>query len=309
MTLVPFGGRYLDAVVDLLHRRLTADAMTRSLFVRKVLLDPNFLPDGAPVALDEAGAVVGFALAIRRCVPIEEMPLDPTVGYITLLAADSRETSAALLAHAEEFLAGHGCKRISVSAYSPNYFTPGVDVAAYPETLATYLAAGYREVYRPISMDCNLLKVVEPAWVREKAVALADAGVTVAPYRADLIPELMAFVQAEFAGDWQRYAREAVARIEMDDPPTRVWIAHEGGTVLGFSHHEGERFGPIGVATSQRGRGIGQVLLYRTLDAMRAQGLHNAWFMWSDDRTAARLYSEAGFVESRRFAVLTRDLA
>ena len=52
-------------------------------------------------------------------------------------------------------------------------------------------------------------------------------------------------------------------------------IAHENGKVLGFSHFDNERFGPIGVAADQRGRGIGQVLMYQTLRAQRLAGFQN----------------------------------
>jgi len=50
------------------------------------------------------------------------------------------------------------------------------------------------------------------------------------------------------------------------------------------------------------------VLMYKTLQAMRLQGLHTAFFLWSDDRTAERLYNAAGFTETRRFALLRKEL-
>jgi predicted GNAT family acetyltransferase len=42
---------------------------------------------------------------------------------------------------------------------------------------------------------------------------------------------------------------------------------------------------------------------------MRLLGLHTAFFMWSDDQTAERLYHAAGFVETRRFALLRKELS
>ena len=70
----------------------------------------------------------------------------------------------------------------------------------------------------------------------------------------------------------------------------------------------GRRFGPIGVASSQRGRGLGHLLMFRALEAIRGQGFRSAWFLWSEDQTARRLYHSAGFREVRRFAVLRKDL-
>jgi mycothiol synthase len=87
-----------------------------------------------------------------------------------------------------------------------------------------------------------------------------------------------------------------------------LMIAHRDGEVLGFSHHEAERFGPIGVAATERGKGIGHVLMYETLRAQQLAGLRIAWFLWSDDATAERIYSAAGFKVTRRFALLKKGL-
>ncbi|MCS6951196.1 MAG: hypothetical protein NZ520_12110, partial [bacterium] len=71
--ITPFAGDQLDLVVTLLQQTLHADPISRSLFVRKVLLDANFDPEGAPVALVE-GQVVGFALGVARRLPLEDAP-------------------------------------------------------------------------------------------------------------------------------------------------------------------------------------------------------------------------------------------
>ncbi len=309
--IIPFSGDLLEPVVALLQRSLHADPISRSLFVRKVLLDPNFEPEGAPVAVVD-GQVVGFGLSVARRLPLEDAPPDWDRGYITLLAVhpdwQRRGIGSQLLQRMEEYLHSRDRKTVLVSPYAPNYFIPGVDVNAYAGALCFFLQHGYQEVYRPIAMDCSLLGLQVPEWVCQREAQLRQEGVVVEPYRPSLVLPLFRFLREEFPGDWQRFVREAIIRIEQGDNPERVWMAHEGGRVLGFSHFDGERFGPIGVAQSQRGRGIGQVLMFRTLQSMRLQGLHTAFFLWSDDRTAERLYHAAGFVETRRFALLRKEL-
>ncbi|GIV16747.1 MAG: hypothetical protein KatS3mg022_2182 [Armatimonadota bacterium] len=309
--IVPFDGNLLDDVVQLLQQTLHADPISRNLFVRKVLIDPNFDPEGAPVAVVN-GQTVGFGLSIARHLPLEDAPPDWDRGYITLLAVhpdwQRGGIGSQLLQRMEDYLRSRERKQVLVSPYAPNYFTPGVDVNAYAGGLRFFLKHGYQEVYRPISMDCNLLNLRVPEWVQQREEALAQEGLVVEHYRPQLITALFRFLRAEFPGDWQRFAREAISRIEQGDTPSRLWIAHERGEVVGYSHFEGERFGPIGVSALQRGRGIGQVLMYKTLQAMRLQGLHTAFFLWSDDHTAERLYSAAGFVETRRFALLRKEL-
>lgn len=147
-------------------------------------------------------------------------------------------------------------------------------------------------------------------WVGEKACKLAGKGLTVSPFTAELTLPLLDFARREFAGDWVRVVREGIARIvTYGDSPARLIAAIDNGTVVGYSHYENERFGPIGVAAAQRGRGLGQVLMYRTLLAQRDAGFRAAWFLWSDDKPAAKLYNGAGFREVRRFALLEKGLS
>ena len=307
----PYRGEHVNGALATLRDALPCDPLSRSVFVRKVLLDPNFDPDGAIVAAD-GDRVIGVALALVRRFPLEDAPPDTGIGYITLLGVrrDRRRSGigTALLTEAERFLKSRGCTVAAISPYAPGYFTPGVDEQACADGLAFLQKRAYRVVSRPIAMECDLASVSVPDWLVEREQALAEQGVRVEPYSPERIPALLAFLREHFRGDWQRFARTAMDRIEQGEPPTRVWIAVEGDTVIGFSHHEVERFGPIGVHPDRRGHGIGHLLMYRTLESMRLQGLHCAWFLWSDERTADRLYRGAGFRVTRRFAVLRKEM-
>ena len=106
--------------------------------------------------------------------------------------------------------------------------------------------------------------------------------------------------------------RDAVRDITEGDDPLRlvnaVDLSRGDYHVVGFSHYRGQRFGPIGVDPEYRGKGIGQVLCYRTLLAQAEQGLEEAFFLWSDDETADRLYDGFGFREWRRFVLFRKEL-
>ncbi len=309
--LAPFGGEHLEGVLAVVEQALVADPIPRSTFARKVLLDRNFDPEGAPVAI-EGDRVVGFALAIARRFPLEDAPPDTGTGYVTLLAVApdvrGRGVGSALIQRAEGYLAGRGCTRALVSPYAPGYFIPGVDVVAYAEGLCFLEGRGYAVTSTPIAMEADLTAMRVPDWVLERERQLQGDGTVVEPYTTARIPALFAFLRAHFPGDWQRFARAAADRIEQGEPSSRLWIALHGDDVVGYAHHEVERFGPIGVAPEWRGMGIGQVLMYRTLNSMRRQGLHTAWFLWTDERTASRLYAGAGFRVTRKFAVLAKGI-
>ncbi len=312
ISIRPFQPRDLPGVLSVLAQAMHADAIPESRFVRQVLLDANFRAEGAPVAM-HGDDVVGFCLSIARQTPLENAPPDVDRGYVTLIgvlpAQQQRTIGSQLLAAAETYLRGEARNLVMVSSYAPGYFIPGVDVNAYPAASAFFAKHGYKEIIRPVAMQTSLWDLRQPEWVGEKACKLAGEGVTVSPFTAELTLPLLEFARQEFPGDWVRVVREGIGRIVTGgDSPWRLIAAINKGTVVGFSHYENERFGPIGVAASQRGRGLGQVLMYRTLMAQRDAGFRAAWFLWSDDKTAAKLYNGAGFKEVRRFALLRKEL-
>ena len=194
------------------------------------------------------------------------------------------------------------------ASYAPGYFLPGVDVNAYSTGLSFLKNHGYQEVYRPLAMEAPLWQLDIPPWVHEKQAQHDSEGITIQPYRAHLTLPLLDFTAKEFPGDWLRVVRQTMNQILQGDSSTRFFIAHHNNTVLGFSHFENERFGPIGTAASVRGQGLGQILMYKTLQAQRQAGFRLAFFLWSDDNTAKRIYTAAGFRESRRFALLRKEL-
>lgn len=300
-------------VLSLLDRCLTEDPINSEYFQRKVLLDQNYDPRGTLVACAD-GRIVGFVLGLVRRHKIEDSAPDFDRSWITILAVDEdyrRQGIATRLVQAVEayFFKDSKCSATWVASYAPNYFIPGVDVAAYPEALEFFKKAGWKEVYRPLAMDADLVHLKTPEWVLGKEKKLIEDGVVFETYRPELIQPLMDFMLAEFPGDWQRYARDAMLRITTGEyQPSNLWIAHLRGKVLGFVQHDNVcRFGPFGVAVNERGRGLGAVLLLKVMHVMRGKGMHNAWFLWTGD-DVAKLYAAAGFVETRRFAVLKKQL-
>ena len=313
LAITPYSGEDFYEVVELLKLCLVADPMTPALFTRKVLLDPNFEVEGA-VTARVGEELAGFLLAIARRRPLEDGPDDTDRGWITLFAVSPefrrRGIGTALLAHGIGYLKSRGCKSLAVSPYAPNYWTPGVDEAAYPEAIAYLGKHGFRTVSRPISMDTRLVGGWSiPEWARGRQSALQESGVSFETFDPAHIPALTAFLRAEFPGDWQRYIRETMVEITLGRrADSDLIVCYDNGRIIGFSQHEAERFGPFGVAASERGRGIGAVLLFRTLEIMRRKGHHNAWFLWTDDATAERVYKAAGFRETRRYSVMAREI-
>jgi GNAT superfamily N-acetyltransferase len=304
------------AATQVLARSMNREAISPDRFVRQVMLDPNFRREGSILALD--GEVpAGYALAVARQVPVEGVMTDPERGYLWLLGVmpeyRGRGIGTELLARAENYLRSQGRAVALASPYSPGYFQPGVDVEAYADGLRFLLARGYAEVYRPLAMVTSLWDLDVPAWLREIQTKREAEGVRIHRTGLVALPKLLEFARDEFGPDWVRYVRESMLRQLDGDRRTGLSVATEGEgenlRVLGFGHFDGERFGPIGTAKSERGRGLGQLLLWDVLAQQRERGFRTSWFLWSDDRTSERLYRQAGFQEVRRFAMLRKDLA
>src|SRR5437016_14621400 len=84
-TIRAFQSKDLSGILEVLRSSMTADPITEARFTRQVLLDPNFRADGAPVAVNDDGEIVGFCLSIARQVPLENAPSDADRGCITLI--------------------------------------------------------------------------------------------------------------------------------------------------------------------------------------------------------------------------------
>ena len=87
-----------------------------------------------------------------------------------------------------------------------------------------------------------------------------------------------AWVTGHFGAGWASEARVALAQ-----QPSTLLIAIEDETLVGFSCHDATArgmFGPVGVASSARGRGIGVALSWASFDAMRRAGYAYAVAGW-----------------------------
>lgn len=293
------------------NRGLYADPINAITWRAKVLLDPNFDRDGCLVA-EVDGEVRGFVLSLVRRVPFFNQGLDPEESWITAFAVDPawqrQGIGSALLDAATERLRGMQRTSVALAPYVPNYFTPGADVAAYPHGIDFLTQQGFEVIERPISMRAELTGFQTPEPVAERQKKLDAEGVEIRPVSPEDITRILDFIPRHFSWDWHREASGVFNDLYNGDPRfVGMIIALQGEEVLGYAQHRGERFGPFGVRPDLRSRGIGRVLLSTTLSEMLKKNFHAAWFLWTGD-DAARLYSQLGFHQVRRFAVLKKTL-
>lgn len=300
------------AVLRVWNSALWADPINATTWRAKVLLDPNFDPEGCLVAEAE-GDVRGFLLSLVRRVPFFNDGLEPEKSWITAFGVEpdwqKHGIGGALLDAAEKRLRSLGRRTVAIAPYVPNYFTPGVDVNAYPHGVSFLGGRGFETIERPISMRAELTGFRVPGKIAETASRLANEGLTVRPVTPADITPVLDFIPRHFTWDWHREATGVMNDLFAGDPRfVGMLVARQGNEVVGYAQHRGERFGPFGVHSGMRSRGIGRVLLAQTLLEMLRKNFHAAWFLWTGD-DAARLYAQCGYHEVRRFAVLRKNLS
>ena len=313
MQIRPYEGTDEAALLDVWHQAMPADRLNANLFCSQILLDANFMPQNLPVAVVD-GTVVGFALALTRQVPLFLQGLEPDKAWITAFGVrpDFRRQGIglALFEQLVKKLTREGRKTLEISPYVPNYIVPGVDVKAYPETI-TFLdnKLGFKTLYHAISMGADLTNFRIPPDFREFIQRREwEDDLTVRPVHSRDIPELMPFLVEHFGWDWYRHAQSHLLEYFGDNAHRICFlVARLKGELIGFCQQRHERFGPFGVRPDCRGKGIGKILLFKCLEAMRTQQVYCAYFLWTGE-DAARLYALAGFERRRKFAVLRKEL-
>lgn len=107
---------------------------------------------------------------------------------------------------------------------------------------------------------------------------LAD-GITIRPVMAAEISMVRNWIESKFSRGWaDEFERGAHAS------PVGSLIALEDRSVVGFVCYDATAlglFGPTGVSSAQRGKGVGSALLFAALDAMQAKGHSYAVIGWA----------------------------
>lgn len=119
-------------------------------------------------------------------------------------------------------------------------------------------------------MPDMLVKLYELPEIQGKIDKLKENGVAI---RRPLPPEkhiVLNWVRENFSEGWA-----SECNVSFSKEPISCFIAVEDNKILGFACYDTtckDFFGPTGVAENQRGRGIGTVLLLKSLYAMREMG-------------------------------------
>ncbi len=300
-------------ILALWARALPIDVPNENIFESRVLLDENFDP-ATFLLVRNGNALVGFVVGyVAGRMPMGDADPDGTASWITVLAIDPDvnipAVTAALLDELEERFRKRGKTTCSIANYPPAYFTPGIDKLLSAPLVQQLQARGYVPFHEALSMDAPIVLFHAGDAVRIKEMELVRDGIEVRAYRRSDLVNFLKFLDRSMPTDWVRVERRNLRKMtEGAFHPEQITVVSKGDDIIGYCQFEGSHFGPFGVAEAYQGRGIGTVLLARTLERMRNAGYHDAWVMWTDD-VAAKVYGKFGFLQTRRFTLLKKKLA
>lgn len=297
-------------VVALWNLCCSFDAITIQKFRRQALFDENFDRSLSWVARNNQ-CITGFAYATKRIFPYYERGLQAEQGWINVLFVHpeyrNQGIGDTLLQKCEEALIEKGATEIILGAYSPNYFFYGVDEEHYPQAAAFFKAHGYQSGNRHYSMgrDLHGYQISQETLLKMKA--LQEEGYSFAPFSYPYSLKLLEFARKEFVG-WKHHLLVCLQKGKAEE---RIVLALYKDQVVGFALRATDdndmRFGPIGIQSELRNKGIGGVLLEYQLYEMSKRGIYRMFFMTTDE-PGKRYYQRHGLQVIRCFKEYWKEL-
>lgn len=313
MSIVQYNHKTMEsAVVSLWNECCTFDPLTVQKFRKQALFDENF-DNGLCFAAVEDDQVVGFILGTKRKFPYLERGLEPDQGWINVIFVKEeyqrRGIGTKLLKTVEDRLIEKGVKRITLAAYSPNYFFAGLDPDHYPQSIGFFEKNAYIAYEKHYSMGMNLHGFQLSEKVKEKKRLAESKGYVFQNFTYEYSLELLDFLKEEFGGGWKR---NALINMQKEKAEERLFLVlNPEGKICGFANRSIDdnemRFGPIGVSTKERNHGIGSILLECAMYEMAKKGLYRMFFMTTDD-PGRRYYERLGLEVIRTFITYRKEI-
>ena len=312
MKIFTYNQQYESQVVKLWNRELLSDPITVFKFRQQALFDDNFDSELCYVGLEEE-RVVGFLLATKRKFPYLERGTEPERGWVNVMFVDAacqrKGIGTQLLLRAEEDLKARGAKNITLAAYSPSYFFPGVDVENYKTGVKFFEKMGYQSGKVSYSMCKDLHGFHLSSEAIEKLKTANEAGFHFEMFTYKYAIDLLNFARDEFGGGWKRNCLLTMQHDRAED--CILLVLDQENKICGFCarmiDENPMRFGPIGTAERVRNHGLGGILFDLAQLEMEKRGIHHLYFV-STDEPGRRFYERHGVKVFRTFQDYKKDI-
>jgi ribosomal protein S18 acetylase RimI-like enzyme len=317
--LVPYTPDLAPALIALWNRALGERfPLTERLWHQNVDNDPNARPGDGFVLRGEGGMPLGFALTrlYRHHDTNPDMATLRGIGWLTALAVDPVHTGrghgTTLLRAAEAHLRAEGAERCDLGA-SPGHLLPGP-----PSDEPRALQFWERHGYPPVREVRDLARSLA-GWSPPPAPpALATGGWAIIAGAPGEERAIVAALARDFPGRWQAAVADTFARggraeeiVTLRDPAGQIagFLAtwRPDGAILGPGLHWlpllGPRpgaIGPLGIAETARGRGLGLALVAGAVSILRQRGVEGCTIDWVGTELLD-FYARLGFTPTRAY--------
>lgn len=309
--LESFQQERFQQVLTCWNQSLIYDGIDEERFKQLILLDENFNPDLFLLAMNDE-KVVGFCYGVRRKIPYLERGLEENRGWIVIMGVlpeyQNQGIGTMLCDEVEKRLKDMGTKEITLCAYSPNYFFPGID-KRYQQAISFFENRNY--VYRAesVSMQRSLWDYHMADQYKEKLASLEKDGIHIIRYNDEYMLPLLNYLLENFGAGWKRNALIAMQKKEAED--TILLVVDEQKNILGFCMRKIDgndaRFGPFGVSEHLRSKGIGGVLFEYMMQEMKQKGIYYLYFLWTDG-AAQRFYERHDVKVYRTYQLYRKEV-
>jgi GNAT superfamily N-acetyltransferase len=322
---------YSKAIVALWNRRLgSAFPLDERLLLQQLRMETGrSLCVGAfdSHLVGPDSPLVGIALAklSSRPVPKEKKP----EGYLSFIvvdeAASRKGVGSALLGRIESWLAESHTPLLHLGSDTYHFF-PGLPLDTSPASVAleAFLEArGFKKSDARVEEDliADLQKLDLRSLERKSPLA---RGYRFRLYEESLREATERFLHTEFPGRWYFDTVEALDA-GMRGIDLGLLQEEASGAIVGFSRIYDEEspvlgpglywrglmgtspgaLGPIGVALSVRGKGLGLALLRLCVQELAGRGVRNMVIDWTDLGT---FYAKMGFVPWKAYRYCSKEL-
>ena len=188
-----------------------------------------------------------------------------------------------------------GAETVTLGAYSPNYFFPGVDKDSYSGTMKFFDKMGYIAGNESYSMCKGLHGYKISEETLDKLSKAQKDGFTFINFQYSYALELLEFAKNEFGGGWKRNSLISMQNNTAED--CIILALNKDNKIVGFCMRmidgNNMRFGPIGVKAEVRNFGIGGILFDIMQLEMEKRGIYHLYFV-STDAAGRRFYERHG---------------
>lgn len=296
--------KYLNQIVKLWNETLVYDLISKEIFIKKIILDDNFDKSLCLLALDN-DKVVGFILAMKRKYPYMGRGIESDRGWINIHFVkkeyQNKGIGQKLLDCVEKKLFELGTLKITLCAYSPNYFTPGIDLK-YESGIKFYENNNYKFKAEAVSMKVELWNFYINQTNKNRINNLAKEGYKFSEYSFNYYEKMIDFIQKNFSEGWLVNFLNLVKKNEANE--TVLICVDSEDSIVGFCMRKidgyDSRFGPIGVDPKLQSEGIGGTLTELMLENVKSKGFKVMYFLWTGGKNI-KFYEKHGFKIYRKY--------